>query len=242
MPPEPFDWTLIGNNVRRGRLLRGYSQEALARLAGLSISTIRHVEGGRPIRMRSLLRVAESFDETIESIRMPNGAVLTHEVDYVSFREVSATWVSGSVDRRSNVPVDNHRRIQDPAERARLGRLGLLAMFLSNTGFLMPEGPGLIFIELYDRSEGDLNGLLYRDCTIACVAGKARLRIGESILEMIPGDVMGYRSKDLVWMEPAEESELPVRLTWTGAVRLGSPVREVGKGERVKRRKAGGEG
>ena len=234
---EEYDWPRIGVNVRRTRIVQGLSQKDLAERAGITAVTLYNLERGMPVRHRTLAKVRAVLGEPLESLRTRDQALLGEEDEHVLFRKETATWLPYG-DGRTRVSEDDARRIQHPEERLRLGRLGFVPLFAYLTSFIMPEGPGLVTFELYGRYAGAFNSTIYRDCLIGVSEGRMRVRIGESTLEMEPGDVAGLHSRDLAWMEPAEESELPVCFTWTGAVRLGSPVREVGKGERVKRRKA----
>ena len=237
---QEIEWPVVSQNVRRMRIVQGLSQEELARRSGLAVSTVYHLERGAQVSRRTLLKVCAGLQETFDSLRTRNQSVLTDRRDLVLFRREEAIWVAFG-ERRPKVTEDDVLRIQEPEERLRLGRLGFVSAFGYLTNFIMPEGPGQVSFELYDRFTEAFNAPIYRDCLINGLEGRARLMFGETIVEIGPRDVVGFRSKDLVWMEPVEGEELPVRLMWTGAVRLGSPVREVGKAERVKRRK-GGEG
>ena len=238
---DSFDWTAIGHNVRRMRIVQGVSQRELARRSGLAISTVYHLERGAPVSRRTLLKLCEGMGETFDSLRTRNQSVLTDDHDFVVFHREAAIWTAYG-EGRDRVPDDDIERIQSPEERLRLGRLGFVTLFGHLTNFIMPEGPGLVTFELYGRYPFAFNKEIYRDCLLSCLQGRVRLRIGGSTLELGDGGVVGYRSRDLEWIEPVEGGELPVRLTWTGAVRIGSPVGEVRKGERVKRRKRAAEG
>ena len=238
---KAYDWSLIGRNVRQARIIRGHSQEDLAQGSGVSVKTVYQVERGVPISQRSLSKLCAFVDLSLDSVRVRNTRVLSEDVDGLVYRRSAAFWMAG-VEKRAKVPEDSLQRVQRPEERLRLGRLGLVPMFVSSTTFIMPEGPGVVMIELYGRFEEAFNAIIYRDCLLACVQGRARARIGETTMELDEGDIVGYRSKNMRWMEPAEGSALPVRLTWTGAVRIGTPPGEVKPGARVRRRRKGGEG
>lgn len=61
--------TLIGNNVRRCRMNRGYTQEELASMINVDRSTIGRIEGGS--RMMSILNlhaVAEALNVSYDSL------------------------------------------------------------------------------------------------------------------------------------------------------------------------------
>ena len=232
--PE-YDWARIGQNARRMRIGQGISQEELAERAGVSLATVYNVERCVPVSRRTLLKVCAGLNEPLDSLRTRNQSVLTEERDYMVFRGENPAWIVFG-ETRTWVPADDVARIQNPEERMRLGRLGFVPLFAHTTNFIMPEGPGMVKIELYGRYGDTFNATVYRDCLVECVEGRLRSRIGESTVEIGPGDVIGYRTKDLAWMEPVEGEDLPVRLTWTGAIRVGSPVHEVAHGARVKRR------
>lgn len=236
---DEIDWPQVGRNVRQARIIRGHSQEDFARKAGLSVSTLYHVEQGLAINYRSFLKICSAFETSVDSLTRRHQNVLTENDDFLALRREDQLWTV-EVESRSRVPEDDLSRIQQPEERLRLGRLGLVNVFFCTTNFIMPEGPGFVLLELYRRLTDPFNSIIYRDCLLTSLQGTARLHIGESITELRPGDVIGYRSRDMVWMEPAEpigNNGLPVILTWTGAVRVGSPPLEDYSNKRVRKRK-----
>lgn len=224
-PRNNLDWEDVGRKIYQARIIRGESQEKLARLADLGVSTIYHAERGRPIGMRSLLKICAAFDTSLEEILRPKQAPLSADTSHLVHRCAESIWTVG-VDLRSKVPPDDYSRIQSEDERLRLGRLGLVAAFCTTTSFIMPFGPGLTFVELYRRFEGGVNVDIYRECTLRCERGELRLCIDGEIVELGVGDVVGYHPRDLQWAEPIAPigpNDFPVLFTWTGAVRTGSP-------------------
>jgi transcriptional regulator with XRE-family HTH domain len=220
-----MDWEVIGRGIHQLRVLRGESQEKLARLAGLGVSTIYNAEQGKAIGRRSLLKICAVFEIPIEELLRPKQVRLTPESGGVVHRYAASVWVVAA-DRRTTVPPDDFARIQSAEERLRLGRLGLVTTFCTTTSFIMPHGPGLIFVELFHRFEGAVNEGLYRECTVRCEQGRLRICIAGEAIELAPGDVVGYYAKDMEWAEPAEPvgpTGFPVVFTWTGAVRTGGP-------------------
>jgi len=236
---DAIDWARIGRNIRQARIIRGHSQEEFAAMAKLSITTLFHIEKGRPISRTSLIKVSAALQESLDSLKLRNRVALADEADCRIFRRSQGLWTV-ELETRAKVPEDDLRRIQDPSERLRLGRLGLVIGFFCTTNFIMPDGPGVVFIELYRRLQDQFNAIIYRDCLLTCTRGRARVGIGDTVVEMDEGDVVGYHSKDLTWMEPAEpvgQDGLPTILTWTGAVRLGGrPIADTSN-KRVRRRK-----
>jgi len=220
-----MDWQAIGEGIRRLRSLRGESQERLARLAGVGVSTVYHAERGKPIRQGSLLKICAVFDVPFEELLRPKQVALSPDVGVVVHRNAANIWIV-AVDLRKNVPADDFTRIQNAEERLRLGRLGMVAAFCTTPSFIMPNGPGLTFVELFHRFEGGVNEGLYRECTIRCDQGGLRLCITGKVIELEVGDLVAYFAKDMEWAEPITPTGptgLPVLFTWSGAVRIGSP-------------------
>lgn len=231
-----LDWALIGINVRRARILRGFTQADLAERARVGISTVYHAEQGRPLSRRSFEAICEGLGSLPDHIRARGRRHLTDDLTLLVHRQAEGVWTSQR-DLRIKTPDDNLARIQNPEERIRLGRLGLVPQFLCAATFIMPEGPGPLFLELYGRNEGAINQTIYRDCLLMCQEGGLRARVGDEETTLGPGDLLGYRSRDLRWMEPVGD-RLPARLLWIGAVRLGKLPSSFGPGVRVRSRRA----
>lgn len=235
---SPEERLLLGHRLQTLRINRGLTQAETARRAGVSAKTLYHLERGEPVRADSVLRICRGLEtwpsgllQDLEQERPPERPFLLH-------RAADAEWHAPE-DRRRAVPEDNAARLRDPAERRRLGGLGFVDCFVSNPNLVMPEGPGTLYFELHRRSEGDINALLFRDSKILCVAGHIRLDIGGDAVELGPGDMVGYRSADLRWGEPARPlgpDEPPPRILWIGAVRVGKVVKPRGRTV-VRRRK-----
>ena len=202
------------------------SQIELAERAGVSLSTVYHIESGRSTRASSIRKVCEIGLDTA-----PEDLVQTREKQasdpYLLYQASSAIWREEQ-DRRRAIPDDSFTLIQDPAERRRLGRLGLVGSFMNNPNIVMPDGPGTVFLEIYGRREGAVNAGVYRDSKLYCQSGGVRCAVGEHRVELRAGDMIGYTTADLRWIEPLElpvPNEEPSRLLWMGAVRIGKTIR-----------------
>lgn len=225
-------------------MLLGHSQEDLARKSGLAPKTIYRLERGLSVSRRSLLKACDALDVVPAQLQVPYPPTAA-PCGYSVHRNGSHVWFTFGMDKRGKTTVDDFERIQTPEERLRLGRLGLVTAFGSALEFIMPEGPGILVMEVYGRIEGNVNGTLYRECVYACGQGRLRIGVLDEVVELGKGDALGCRSADVRWIEPAApigHQGSPTMLTWTGAVRVGNAPREVGPGERVKRRRKGGGG
>lgn len=238
-PPEVeiTDWDLAARQVRGLRMIQGYSQDDLAQRSGLAPKTVYRLERGMPTSRRSLVKICEALEVFPEQLcAVPLQSQVTKPVYGVHRREENV-WIILGPDLRVKVPQDNFERTQRREERLRLGRQGLVAAFAATMSFMMPDGPGILTIEMYRRVEGPLNSTLYRECVLSCTRGRVRVGVGDDVIELDEGEALGYRSTDLRWMEPLApvEDGLPTMLTWTGAVRVGNLPGDFRKGERVKR-------
>lgn len=232
-----MDWKLIGENIRHVRTSSGFTQRELARRAGVTLSTIYHAECGRPLMRQTLEKICHGCDTSIEGILKIQRERLTDNIALLIDPLVETPW-NVLVELRSKVPSDDRERIQSPEERMRLGKLGFVACFVRSTSFVMPEGPGLLQLELYGSMEGSLNESLYRHCLLSCTSGTVRLEVGGESGTLTAGGIAGFRSADLQRLDPVGD-ELPVRLTWIGAVRIGKvPHASAGK-TRVRPRRVG---
>ena len=244
---ERMDWSSIAWEVRGLRMTQGYSQDDLARRSGLAPKTIYRLERGLAVSRGSLLKVCKALEvlpEQLCALPMPPPRPVygVHHL-YGVHRHGESVWFMIGGDLRVRVPEDNFERTQRREERLRLGRQGLVAAFGCSLSFMMPEGPGIVTLELFGRLDGSFNATVYRECVLSCARGGVRVGVGDDIVELVEGEALGYRSKDLRWMEPlvpTDNDGLPTTLTWTGAVRVGNLPGESRKGERVKRTKRDG--
>jgi len=219
---ESLNWAAIGENVRQSRCIQGKSQASLALSARLGISTLYQVERGMPVGLRSLRKIAEALSTSPDRLILPNQVRLTADHKALVHRPADYFWTTID-DVRTRNPEDNLTLIQDPKERRRLGRLGLVGAFCASTSFIMPEGPGLVSLEIFGQI-GFFNMTIYRFATITCTKGRLRLIFGDEAIELGEGEIAGYRTEDLLGMEPAgapEPMDLPVLATWVGSVRVG---------------------
>lgn len=217
-----IDFASHGRHIRDLRIVRGLTQREVAELSGVALSTIFYIERGKPVRLSSIVKVCKGLDTSLNDVQRWNYSIRSGENRSVVHRAAATVWHI-PMDLRKRVPVDSFDRIADPAERMRLGRLGLVPLFAGYLDLLMPQGPGTTLIELYDRFPEAINYNLYREAVLQCTHGGARLQIGERVYELEPGDFVGYASEDLQWIEPIGDlpAQEPTLLVWNGAVRVG---------------------
>lgn len=216
--------------IQRGRLMLKLTQAELAQLAGVAVTTVYRVERCLPVRESSLRKLCAAMSIKFDEFLKMKPIFDARREAYVRHRGDETYWYA-PVDHRRVVPEDDQTLVQDPRERLRLGRLGLVPAFVSYPNLIMPEGPGATLIELYGRHAEDLNSYIYRDCMIYCQRGDVRLCVRDEVVELNEGDYVGFVSRDLTWIEPATPdfgSEPPLAL-WFGAVRLGKIVAPHGK-------------
>jgi transcriptional regulator with XRE-family HTH domain len=216
------NWRIIGSNVRFYREAQGLTQSDLARLANVARRSLYALEHGHPSRAQTFERICAALG--MDSQEMANSRHLPQVVDggqpFYVHRQSEEHWYA-------DVPLDNSRidyqnAIQDPSERNRLGRLGLVPSFSHALSFVMPRGPGVIFYEVHLRQAVDIPAHLYHDWMVLCLRGAVIAALGgvETVLE--EGDAMGAANWTGFTVEPAtriQASDLPPLLLAIGANR-----------------------
>lgn len=95
------DYLAIGQRIRKFRLERGFTQERVAEMAGLTPTHFSHVEtGNTKVSLPSLLRIAASLDVTLDDLVCSN---LTH-TKHVSMKEMD-TLLSDCSDAEARALV-----------------------------------------------------------------------------------------------------------------------------------------
>jgi transcriptional regulator with XRE-family HTH domain len=220
-----YDWEQISRNVRLMRKLLKTTQLELAERAQVQRSSIQRLESGLSVRVSTLKKVCAglqvNFDE-IAGMRRPFGP--DDRSGCVAHSPERQTWYRQG-DRRPRIPEDNESRIQAENERFRLGSLGLVPRFRSYLDFVLMDGPGVFFVEVYDRYEdwhetGEEG--VYKDWILYCLRGSVRLRTETDSQVLSTGGAIGFKSGfsfSLEPLTPAGTAEEVPKLMFIGANR-----------------------
>jgi transcriptional regulator with XRE-family HTH domain len=192
----------VGRNLQELRTRRGFSQAEVAAKAKISERTLRRAEAGFPVRDETIVRICEaltwSFEEATTSVRY-----LQARDEATPFRvhaPQDTVWYA-TEDRRKMRPDDDHQRIQDPAERHRLGSLGLVAMFIGTLQFSMPEGPGIAFFEVYGPVQFGGHQASYHELFLYCLRGEVTFTVAGRRIRVVEGGALNVGT-DRVGLEP----------------------------------------
>jgi len=218
-----LDWSLVGENIRWWRHATSVTQADLAARTGLTEMTIYNAEKGRPVSMRTLKKIAAGLEVQFSELCLDQRLAQNRDQGYYYHRAESTVWWPLDIKRQAGRAEPIYSEI-DAAERRRVAILGFVAGFVYTTQFVMPEGPGIVTFELYGKSEQAFNQMLYEDAILLCLEGQAIVTIKESPVLLAKGDAVGFKTKHLTSLEPSPDipaSDLPVRLFWVGANRLG---------------------
>jgi transcriptional regulator with XRE-family HTH domain len=220
-----IDRDLFAHNIQTIRMFTGLTQTELAAKAGISRDTVYQVEHGRCVRLSTLKRICEaiSVDFTMTCTVKQTFRFKPSERAYMIHLPEQTVWYEWG-DRRRNIPADNLLRIQDCHERSRLGRAGLVPVFISTTSFIMPEGPGNVYLEIYGYYESGINAASYKDGVLHCLRGEVLITIEGETLHLCEGSMVGYNNYIQFGMQPVRPvgpDELPPLLLWIGANRVG---------------------
>lgn len=177
----------VGRNLQEVRLRRGLSQAETAAKANVSERTLRRLESGQSVRPGTLAQVCEALGwnatEATTSVRFLHGRE-DPRTAYRLHRPEDTFWYTTD-DRRKKVPEDDLLRIQDPAERHRLGHLGLVDMFVGTLRFSIPDGPGIAFFEVYGPVL--FGGGTYRELFLYCLRGELTFTVARESVRVTEG-------------------------------------------------------
>lgn len=219
---DDIDWTLIAENVLMMRQMQKMTQVQLAERAGLAVATLNNAERGHRLSLRTLKKIASGLNMDLSGLCYDRRPVPEGDRAFVLHRASDKIW-STLGDKRPHVPPED-RSIRDPVEQRRIASVGFVAGFMHTTSFVMPDGPGVVFIDLYRIHEGNINETVYKDALLYCVEGHAIVGVQNESVVLSEGDVIGICPKDIKFMAPGPQmtpQTLPVRLMWIGGNRLG---------------------
>jgi len=216
---DDIDWSLVGENVLLLRQMQKLTQVQLAERAGLSVATLNNAERGQRLSLRTLKKIASGLNADLSGLCYDRRPIPEVDRAFVLHRASDKIW-STMGDKRPEVRSEEKDSVRDPAEQKRIASVGFVAGFMHTTSFVMPDGPGVVFIDLYQLLAGNINGAVYKDALLFCVEGEARVGVRNESVVLSEGDVIGFCPKDMTFMEPTSQT-LPVRLIWIGANRLG---------------------
>jgi transcriptional regulator with XRE-family HTH domain len=215
---SPRDWTLIGRNVRSTRKRERLTQRELARHAGVSLSSVLRVENARPIRLTTLKKITGGLNIVFNSVFQQLPEVPAEDVGI--HRSATAKWYAID-DRRPK--AEPGQLVKERAERQRLGRIGFVSGFLCGPSVILPQGPGLILLEVYGPLIGPLNAEFYSDAVLYVMQGQITAQIEDREVVLEKDDWVGYKTATLKSYAPCPPwggKGEPAIALWIGANRV----------------------
>lgn len=192
----------IGARIRSQRLARGWTQSELAEHAAVHRSVVARAEAGGECRRSSLRKLALTLGVTLTWIDRPFLGPEPYRLD----RAADTLWVASNpsyVRRKGLSPA-----LHDPAERARLGSLGLANAFIRVLNNDLPGGRihGLV-VESYRREQDPVAfpGQMF----LLVLSGRIRLTLGPDEVVMETGDTISYWADVPNLYEAIGEGEFP---------------------------------
>lgn len=219
---ETLDWPKIAENIRLMRQLLHVTQTELATRAGVDRTSVQRLERGNSIRASTLRKICLGLGVNygeISRLRLAYGPPADQSC--VRHRPEDVVWHT-LTDKRTRIPEDSKERIQDSAERRRLGSLGLVGRFRTYLNFIMMDGPGVFFMEIYGRQDDYRHtdaGSVYEDWIMYCIRGNVLLWQGETSELLSEGSAIGFRSGFRFALEAAGAQETPPQVMFIGANR-----------------------
>jgi transcriptional regulator with XRE-family HTH domain len=212
-----LDRPLIASNVRRARLNQALSQSELAERAGIDLASVYRVEKGVSTRTATIKKIAKGLDIMFEDLLIKK-SVPDPTLHFAVHRAAVAKWYAAE-DRRHRVPLDQEELCQDEAERIRLGRLGLVPLFMCPPTIIPDNGPGIVLLELYEEIVEPFNAAFYEDGAIYVLRGAVSVTIVDVASELAEGDWIAFKTKDLTRMAVLSPHEA-AKVLWIGATRV----------------------
>jgi len=177
----------IAARIRSCRLARSLGQSDLARQAGVHRTVVARAEAGEPCRTTSLRRIALALGTTLTWLRRPFLGPAPWRVDYSD----RTLWVASGPSYIRQKGLTTPRALLDPAERARLGSLGLANAFVRVLNNDLPGGRlRALVVESYRKEQDPVAfpGQMF----LYVLRGQIRLQLGEDRFEMAEGDTVSY--------------------------------------------------
>jgi transcriptional regulator with XRE-family HTH domain len=181
--------SLIGERVHLHRIQRSLSQIELAKLAGISRTTVQKVESGQEVRMSVLAKLAAAM-RTIEwEFLAPAGE---WNRPYRIYDNEDPEWLVTFNRAKSTGLYLDGTAVPDLAEKERLGRLGFVSAFNNRLNCGLPTGRlGAAVVEIYGKDEKGP----YRhpeEEFVYVLRGEVRIRIGEETIDLKEGQAMTF--------------------------------------------------
>lgn len=215
-----LDRTLLAVNIRRARRNQKLSQTELAHRSGVDLASVYRAEKGIATRISTLRKIADGLDVIFEDLLIVKKEPDSH-LQFAVSRVADAKWLACG-DRRQRVPADHEELIQIQEERLRLGRMGFVPWFMCPPIVIAPNGPGIVFLEIYEECLEQFNAAFYEDGAIIVTKGGAIVTIGDSHVELSEGDWIAYKTKAVrrIAVLPPHGA---ASLLWIGANRVSGP-------------------
>lgn len=209
---------VVGDRIRRLRIQQSQSIRDLARLAGLSKTSIVRLEAGQSVRPKTILRTLNALSIHVERlIDLSDDEVRP----LVVHRRSDDRWLD--MADRTGGPLLGLDRPLSAAERVRAAEAGVtvpLCLIRNRLagGNILPTVIE-VFAESPVRSHPG-EEFLY------VLEGRARLEVGDEVIELETGEAAIFWSAEPHRYAPADTSALPVRML---SVRIDGTHRSTGR-------------
>lgn len=217
---QNLDHGLLSRNLRMARNNQGLSQTELAKRSGVDLASVYRAEKGATVRLTTLRKIAKGLNILFDDLLLEK-TVTGRTVPFAVNRMSDAKWFPVE-DRRQRVPKDDPERSQDPTERRRVGKFGLVPVFMCPPTIIPQNGPGIVRYEIYDKTLGSINEAFYEDAALYVIRGGATVSIAGTELQLTSEDWVAFKSKDLEGIAILPPHELVVVL-WIGSNRVTKP-------------------
>lgn len=196
-----FNFALAGRRIRERRLKFRLSTKKLSQLAGVARQTVVRIEMGMPCTAMSLHRIRHALLLFTDQLRRPD----REETKFALHRALNSRWTvsipKGSYQK--HVIDDDLIHVNDPAERKRLGGLGLQPFFTAVLDSELPDGTmGQALMELHKPSWVDAH---FGNEFVYCLRGPVQITVDGTPCILDVGDSITFDANMPHQYEPAFE-------------------------------------
>ena len=193
----------VGNRIRRIRLQQELSIRSLAEQAGVSKTSIVHIEAGKSIRESTLLKVATILGLHLDRLAKPTVGDATPFAKHTSSDDAWYDLIRFDQGKIEPQSVSTKNKRQQLAKNKGVVPLNILASRLED-GRIKPT-----ILELFDPSP--IRSHVGEEFVMV-LEGKAIISIGQSKVTLCTGESVTFWSAEPHGYAPAPKSKLPTRI------------------------------
>lgn len=213
-----MDYSTIGARIKERRLRFGMSAQDLADRADVARYTLLRLESGKTVRPETVQKIRRALGLFGDQMRRP------FETGPFAVHRAAETHWSVSIPKaeyQKRIVDDDPYHVDDPAERARLGKVGFQPFFTAILGSEIANGVGHpALMEFYRASWVDRH---FGEEFVYCLRGTITIVVDGVPCTLEEGDSMAFDAT-LPHQYLPDETESPVQILIVVSFRPGERI------------------